>query len=229
MRVPNEIKKAEENHKLSTNNEVIDVDMQDELEFLSIPEDEEKFNKYIEKIIRSSFEYNEWVGILVNDMDITKSKFFPEVDTNDKGLSIEMHHYPLSLYDIVSLYRRRMIEDNEQYLSYNPFYVAEKVMELHFKGVVSIVPLDKTTHELYHSGNLFIPLSKDYVFGNWKRLFDDGYLVEDASIKEKLDLLEDRTDKIEKGELDQPLEIISKRQIVIKDINGIEAPKFIED
>jgi hypothetical protein len=38
------------------------------------------------------------------------------------------------------------------------YEVANEVMECHYEGIVGLLPLSVTVHELVHSGKLFIPL-----------------------------------------------------------------------
>lgn len=220
----NDVKELEEDIEL-------EVDMGDLPEdMVKIPDKEEKFNKYIEKIIRSSYEYNKWIGILTNEMDLTTSKMIPAVTSTEKGLSIEMHHYPFSLYDIVSGYRLMLQEAGEAYLSYQPFKVAKQVMKLHYQGYVSVVPLDLTSHELYHSGQLFIPLTKDYVFGDWQKMIDKHLIELTPDIKDNLKNLKDSTTRfITDGKNEGNDFILQQKKLKIVDLSGVESAKVIED
>ena len=46
-------------------------------------------------------------------------------------------------------------------------------MKLHYEGKIGLVPLTKTAHELVHGGSIFIPLNKDYVFGDYEKLIEE--------------------------------------------------------
>ena len=91
---------------------------------------------------------------------------------------MELHHYPFTLFDIVQGVLRHeygILSDREPVYKrpVNLFKVAEKVMKLHYQGVIGLIPLSLTAHELAHNGDIFIPLTDEYVFGNWKSLFDN--------------------------------------------------------
>ena len=144
------------------------------------PDEDEKyevsFNKYIEKLIRTSAEYKRYIGILKNDFDLTSCKVLDKVDIKDvKKVGFEFHHYPATLYDIVYAVRETFREDPEKstLAPYKSFEIANYVMKLHYEGKVGLVPLTKTAHELAHNGHIFIPLSKNYVFGNYKEMIEE--------------------------------------------------------
>ena len=89
-----------------------------------------------------------------------------------------MHHYPFTLFDIVQGVLRHeygILSDREPVYKrpVNLLKVNEKVMKLHYQGVIGLIPLSLTAHELAHNGDIFIPLTDEYVFGNWKSLFDN--------------------------------------------------------
>jgi hypothetical protein len=72
-----------------------------------------------------------------------------------KRVSIEIHHIPFTMYDIVATVLRKYEEEE---IPIDPYAIAEEVVALHYKGMVSLVPLSTTVHELYHRGDVFIPL-----------------------------------------------------------------------
>jgi hypothetical protein len=129
-----------------------------------------KFIKYVEKIVRRSHEYRTYIGFLKNELSLTKCTFLPMVDTNElKKVGVEFHHYPFTLFDIVSIVLdEHMLVKNEKRI--NPFAIAEEVMELHYQNYIGLVPLSKTVHELVHSGKVFVNLK--YVFGNFHKFMD---------------------------------------------------------
>lgn len=229
MKLPDKLK---EKKKQLISNNVVSISSNEIIDesYIEIPEKEDKFNKRIEKIIRTSPEYKRWIGIMTNELDLTRSAFIPEVDIEDSHkLKIEMNHYPFGLYDIVSFYRDKLKDDGNTYQSYNPFYVAQEVMKLHYQGYVSVVPMDKTTHELYHSGNLFIPLTSDYVFGDYHKITDDEKILPTEDFMANLKVIEDETEKIKRGESELNTHILDRSnpiKIEMEDVNHI---KFIED
>ena len=132
----------------------------------------------IEKVVRTSYEYRQYVAICKTEFDLTKCKFIPQADIVDTNVGLELHHYPFTLFDIVQGVLRHeygILSDREPVYKrpVNLFKVAEKVMKLHYQGVIGLIPLSLTAHELAHNGDIFIPLTDEYVFGNWKSLFDN--------------------------------------------------------
>lgn len=79
-------------------------------------------------------------------------------------MSLEFHHYPFTLFDLVAIVLQDKINKGVKDIS--PFLIANEVMQLHYENLVGLVPLSKTVHELAHSGEIFISL--DLVFGNVK-------------------------------------------------------------
>ena len=78
-------------------------------------------------------------------------------------IKVELHHYPFTLMDITEIVYNKRAYYQE---SLSPRMVAKEVMELHAKGLVGLIPLSETVHELYHNGRLFIPIDK--VFGRYR-------------------------------------------------------------
>jgi hypothetical protein len=153
-----------------------------------------KFIKRIEKIIRTSIEYRNYIGYLKNELDIKKCSFLPQVNINEiKGVGLEMHHYPLTLFDLVAVaLNHRMAEAGHSRIS--PFTIANDVMKAHYENKVGIVPLSKTVHELAHSGEIFISLNQ--VFGDIKGYLDEYHLGLTDELKEQLRNLIQLTDTI---------------------------------
>ena len=115
-----------------------------------------KFIKSVEKIIRSSLEYRELINYLKTALGMNFCMFFNNISQEDiKKVGIEIHHIPFSLFDIVNIVLRKY--ETEE-LTIDPLVIADEVMRLHYEGKVGLVPLSITVHELYHQGDLFIPL-----------------------------------------------------------------------
>src|SRR5699024_5617980 len=175
LKMPNnvvsETKKIKDYENEKVKIQVDETDTMDMYDMDYIPEGQEevKYNKYLEKIIRTSYEYRQFIKLMKTEMDLTQCKFIPLADVKESKakIKLEMHHYPFTLYDIVAGVREKMKKDHLVKESFNSFKIADEVMRLHFEGKVGIVPLSYTAHELAHSGELFIPLNKQFVFGNW--------------------------------------------------------------
>lgn len=133
--------------------------------------DEKDFNKYlqdIERIIRSSMEYREFINYLREYMDMNKCSFFENVSNiNSYKIKIHIHHHPLTLYDIVVIvYNKRSFFEE----SLEAEMVAKEAMYIHYFMMVGLIPLSETVHDLVHDQLIFIPLNK--VMGNWEEFLD---------------------------------------------------------
>ena len=121
-------------------------------------QDFKKFVKKVESIIRYSTPYKQYIAILKDEYKLTECAVMGGID--DDMASIEFHHYPFSLYDIVSIVLKKKLNNGEKV---STLTVAQEVVELHFQNKVGVVSLSITAHELAHDGNLFINMSQ--VFG----------------------------------------------------------------
>lgn len=134
-----------------------------------------KFIKRIEKIVRSSLEYREFINYLRESLGMNFCTFFNNVSkSKGKKIGIEIHHMPFSLYDITSIVLKKY--ETEE-LPIDPYVIAEEVIKLHYTGKVGLIPLSTTVHELYHRGDLFIPL----------QIVDKGYLLFYKEYKEYME------------------------------------------
>lgn len=181
--------------------------------------------KYIEKIVRKSYEYKYYLFLLKTNFDLKTCKFLKNIDfENSKKVSMEMHHYPLTLYDICFIILLRRMEelndDNGDVKKYNrvlnPYSIAKEVMINHFEGKVGLVPMSLTPHELYHKGKLFIPLTPEYVFGNYHEFFDQYGVRKLDNYKNKIDFIINKTNEILDGETEMSLEKLTIHKVYLE-------------
>jgi len=135
--------------------------------------EEKKFIKSVERLIRSSIEYREWLSFLKDSLQMNICVFTGETDeeTND----IEIHHHPLTLYDIVqAVIDSKIMKD----MPFNSFDIAREVIDLHFKLKVGFVPLLRSLHKKFHNGFLQIPI--ELVHGDYKYILDNYYIREEV-------------------------------------------------
>src|SRR5574344_117456 len=126
-----------------------------------------KVISYMEKEIRNSYEYKQYINYLKTELDITKCALIKNIDIKNMKVSLEFHHHPITLYDIVDIiisYKLAHMPNNETKVSM--FDVMELVMKEHYAGNVGLVPLTKTVHEMYHNNAVKIPI--DLVYGNYQ-------------------------------------------------------------
>jgi len=121
--------------------------------------------KNIETQVRRSYEYRLWRNYILETVGHKYCALTGEV--NDE-VTIELHHHPLTLYDIVDI----LINDHiVKEVPFCTFDISTKVIELHYSNKVGYIPLCKTLHEKYHNGYLNINI--DLVYGNWKTLLSE--------------------------------------------------------
>jgi hypothetical protein len=177
----------------------------------------DKTIKRIEKFVRGSIEYREYVNFLKEEIDMNQCAFFPKLTRED--VSLEIHHSPLTLYDITSI-----IFNHMQIHDVNPtvFDVADEVMKVHYEGLVGLIPLTYTAHELVHSGDIFVPVDK--VYGNVKAFYNkykDGFTTDHKELlKENI-----RVTKQLNNENYSPS--VLERKFTYLDVEGIEFPRKI--
>ena len=101
-----------------------------------------------------------------------------------------------------------------------------RIMEwyMHYEGKVGLVPLSLSAHELVHEGELFIPLTSEYVFGNWEEGTEQLLLNDDA--KSHLDLLKKLTKKYIDSGKTLDLSILDDIQLRVQMKNELR-PKII--
>lgn len=141
-----------------------------------------KFIKLCEKFIRNSFEYSEYRRYLSIEMDMNKCAFFDGVGTFDdsRRMKIEIHHAPLTLYDITETVISKQSSEGQL----NILKIAQEVMELHYRGLVGLIPLSETVHELVHAGKVFIPVH--YVYGYPSKFVDEYGVYMSKELKNNL-------------------------------------------
>ncbi|ALN97995.1 hypothetical protein Bp8pS_316 [Bacillus phage vB_BpuM-BpSp] len=122
--------------------------------------DNAKMNKFIKKVenmVRKSNEYSRYIGFLKNELGLTSCAVLGNVTQEDA--TIEFHHYPFTLFDIVTLAVHRKIIKEE---NFNSFSITKEVIKDHYENIIGLTPLSVTIHELVHAGEIFINLNQVY-------------------------------------------------------------------
>ena len=118
--------------------------------------DFEKYIYYIEKIVRGSFEYKNFIKFLRNNVGMNKCSFMENVNNIETfNVQIHLHHHPFDLNTLTKIVFRRRFEAKE---SVETEAVAKEVMWVHSNLLVGLIPLCETVHELVHNFYLFIPV-----------------------------------------------------------------------
>lgn len=172
---------------------------------LKTSNDKKKVIKRIERHIRASNEYKDYIQFLREYVNMKSCAFFQGV-TNDgaenKKIHIEIHHEPFTLYDYVETVLTKYIETG---MELNELYIADEVMKLHYQNQAGLIPLSKTMHQVVHnSDKVKIPLYILYGdYGSFLREYEE-YISDDLleklerKIEETKSIKEDSFSSIEK-------------------------------
>lgn len=143
------------------------------------PEDKDKirFVKACERMIRTSPEYKEWSNYLKEVLQKYTCAITKEVNFET---SVEIHHHPYTLYDIVTAIINRFVASNKEFCSFD---IVREVLELHYEDKIGYIPLISSIHEKYHNGYLQIPMG--LVSGKWTEFRNEySSFIDDESLKE---------------------------------------------
>ena len=219
MRDPNNIQKA---YELESPPAIIKMNEIPEYNLYDFDlNDDKSFKKYIqtvEKCVRTSYEYRAMVQYLREYMDMNQCAFYENVNNTDSAkVHIEIHHEPLSLYDICLIVYNKRTAFNEPL---DEEYVAKEVMFLHYNLLVGLIPLAETVHQLVHSQYLFVPTSA--VLGKYKE-FISRY--EPYMIPEQIETLERIEEATNVYDNDDAKTLLSKNYIYIDMSGSYNLPK----
>lgn len=179
-----------------------------------------KFCLSLRSWIRSSMEYKDYIQFLKNTMDWRRCAILKNaINANGRRYTIEIHHEPFTLFDIIDTVVRKMIAED---IPIEPLRVAEKVMELHYDGKVGLINLTKTQHELVGNGQIFIPLQ--FIYHDYYAFYEEYKDVMSDAIKEKIKIKTEmslRCDQIQSNVLTP--------EFVAMDVDGFEFPEVPEE
>ena len=186
--------------------------------------DEKSFKKYIqsiERVVRSSFEYKAMIRYLREYMDMNQCAFYKNVNNTDNTrVRIEIHHEPLSLYDICVIVYNKRVAFNEPL---DEEYVAKEVMYHHYNLMVGLIPLAETVHELVHASYLFVPTTA--VLGKYREFVE---MYKPYMLPEQIETLEHIEEATKVYDSDDAKTILSTNYIYM-DLSGAYAMPKMED
>lgn len=181
--------------------DVDDYDMFDE-------KDKSKYITDLERFIRGSYEYRAMINYLREYMNMNSCAFMPSVtNENSFKIRIEIHHSPITLYDICCIIVNKRISLGE---GLDIEQVAYEVLYIHYCLMLGLIPLCETVHELVHTQYIFVPVDK--VYGYYREFINNYYNYIDPELLDKMDELEKLT--IE-GNTDQYKQILEKKYISV--------------
>ena len=147
------------------------------------PKERVKFIKMVESVCRKSMEYKEYIRFLKRNTDFRRCTILKGLNTNNgKRYSIELHHEPFTLFDIVEtvLNKREILGEKIE-----PLSIADEVMALHYDGKVGLIHLSTTMHQLVHDDKIFIPLQ--YIYQSYNEFYSEYRPYFNPLVIEKLE------------------------------------------
>lgn len=121
---------------------------------------EKKFINKVKSMIRSSIEYQYWRDYIKEVNDQNRCIL---TDESGQAVTIELHHHPLSLENIIKLV---LYKNYQEDISFNSFEVQNEIIMYHYQNIIGYVPLVSTLHEKFHNGFLDLPIN--FVQGYWE-------------------------------------------------------------
>lgn len=167
----------------------------------------DRFVKSVEKLIRGDRSYLNYVDKIKDTEDnLAKDVVLNNLKSTDA--SIELHHHPFTLYDIVSIVALHNFNNN---IPFTSFSLSKEVLALHYANMIGLAPMSVTTHELAHlvpdtkSKRKYVSLTKKQIFGKYNEfaeMYKDGLTLE---TRQKLadfeEISNDETFKIDQRDL----------------------------
>jgi len=130
----------------------------------------DRFIKNVKSLVRSSVEYKKFISYLKDCEEMGICTFFSDI--TDEDASIEVHHTPLTIHDIIEIITDHLIIKNGGTTS---LLVCHEVLKAHMLGLVGTVSLSETVHQLVHAGRINININQ--IHGNIKEFltkYKDG-------------------------------------------------------
>jgi hypothetical protein len=127
------------------------------------------------------------VQYLKNELDLTQCALLPNIDTKEINVSLEFHHFPLTLFDITETVAKSMLK----YATGKPVStmdIAETVVGEHYRNTIGLVPLTATLHEMAHNNAIVIPMNK--VNGEYREFIREYGLFLGEDKLEKINVIE---------------------------------------
>lgn len=113
----------------------------------------------IERLIRQNIDYKDIITFMRKNINMDQCEFFENFKAGKRRGMIEIHHAPFDLFSIVEVVMTKM-EKEIGYIDEYP--VADEVLRMHYEGLIGLIPLSITCHQLVHEGKLIVPLNCVY-------------------------------------------------------------------
>lgn len=184
---------------------------------LADQKDFKKFLSELEKSVRGSFEYQQYIQYLRNSFNMNSCAFYRNVsNVPNPKIKIHVHHDPITLYDICTIVFRKRQTLGEPI---DEESIAKEVMWNHYNGFVGLIPLSETAHELVHANYLFVPCT--HVFGDYKEFVN---MYKQFFTLDQLDLLKDIEDASALYTSDRAKYLFEQRFTYVDDSGAYDLP-----
>ena len=139
------------------------------------------FLKNCETRFRHSVTYSNYKGFLIG-IGLDKCQVHGYINANMEGVSLEMHHAILTLFDICLLITEHLL-NTVGYVT--TFDVVQALKEEHKEHNIALVILSKTPHQVYHDNPSQFFIHPRMCFGKWPVLIEKYKkgLTQDVSFK----------------------------------------------
>lgn len=188
---------------------------------------QEKFIKGVERYIRTSLEYRNYIKYLKQEVLLTQCSILNKLPEElSRSLTIEMHHWPFTLYDLVEIVLNKHLKLNNVFTRLS---IANEVMDLHYTNSVGLIPLTKTMHQLAHTNNNVV--HRKNVFGNYQNFIDFYEIYLDQGQRQKIENFEKLSETLTINIIKNFLEVDEElyKELDDKDFDKVEVKEISND
>lgn len=122
-----------------------------------------RFVKAVEALVRKHKDYKKFKAFIMKELGIDFCQVLSNIH-HEEDAPVDMHHGPiLTLFDYTAIITDYLICKKDSKIT--TFYVADKVLQAHFDGLVQVVMLSESAHEAVHTNDLFLS-TKQAAYGD---------------------------------------------------------------
>lgn len=197
--------KKKKNPRIDSDASSFALDYKKDADYFSNLDNFVNFIKSVERLVRSSKYYKQYIAILKNDYGLDFCQVLSNIkpDSEEAYTKIEMHHGPiLTLFDCVAIVVDHYINTGKKI---NTFEIAKVIIAEHFDLNIQTVMLCETVHEQVHEGNIFINMRQGFGdINNFLNKYSEGLRYNDE-LKNKINKyieMSEKYDSFDKHVLD---------------------------
>jgi len=157
-----EFSKKKKNPRIDSDASSFAIDYYKDADYFSNLDNFVKFIKDVERSVRRSKYYKQYIAYLKNDLGLDFCQVLSNVkpDSEDAYTKIEMHHGPiLTLFDCVAIVLDHYINTGKKITT---FRIAKAIIDEHFELNIQTVNLCETVHEQVHENNVFLNMKMGF-------------------------------------------------------------------